>query len=226
MKVIVLASQKGGAGKTTLTAHLAIAAENDGARSVLIDTDPQASLAAWWKERKAETPAFVTTTLKELPEKLDALKKAGIDFVFIDTPPAIAVTISAVLNIADFVLIPTRPSPHDLRAIEQTLELTKKAGCNFGFVLTQAKANSRLTIQAATFLSAHGIIAPAIIHDRVDFAGSMIDGRSVIEIDPKGRSAAEIGELWQFTKARITESPKNRLTYKPNNHKPERLKNG
>lgn len=212
MKVIVLASQKGGAGKTTLTAHLAIAAEKDGVKSVLIDTDPQASLAAWWKERKAETPAFVTTTLKELPEKLDALKKAGIDFVFIDTPPAIATTISAVLNVADFVLIPTRPSPHDLRAIEQTLELTKKSGCNFGFVLTQAKANSRLTVQAATFLSAHGIIAPAIIHDRVDFAGSMIDGRSVLEIDPKGRSAAEIMELWKFIKTRITEKQKTRKT--------------
>ena len=59
-------------------------------------------------------------------------------------------------------------------------------------------------------LSEYGAVAPAIIHDRVDYAASMIDGRTVLEVDPKGRSAAEVIELWQFIKARINDSTKSR----------------
>jgi len=78
MKIIVLASQKGGVGKTTLAAHIAVAAEQSGdGPCVLIDTDPQASLAAWWNGREAQTPAFAPVTLKELSDKLEALGKAG-----------------------------------------------------------------------------------------------------------------------------------------------------
>ena len=74
MQVIVLASQKGGAGKTTLAAHLAVAAEAAGdGPAVLIDTDPQGSLSAWWNVRDAETPALAPTTIAELPAKLAAL---------------------------------------------------------------------------------------------------------------------------------------------------------
>lgn len=215
MKIIVLASQKGGAGKTTITAHLAVAAEKAGdSPCVLIDTDPQASLAAWWNGREAESPAFATATLKELPAKLKALENAGYAFAFIDTPPAITESIRAVVELADFVLIPTRPSPHDLRAIGRTVELVIEAACPFGFVVTQAKANSKLTVQAMAVLSAHGIVAPAIIHDRVDFAGSMIDGRTVLEVDPRGKSSAEVAELWTFVKERIAEKNKARKNEK------------
>ena len=76
--------------------------------------------------------------------------------------------------------------------------------------MTQAKPNARLTVQAMAALSEHGVVAPAIIHDRVDFAASMIDGRTVLEVDPRGRSAGEIGELWRFVKTRINESTKAR----------------
>jgi len=211
MKTIVLASQKGGAGKTTLAAHLAVAAERVGdGPCVLIDTDPQASLAAWWNGRKAETPAFAPSTLKELPAKLEALAKAGYAFAFIDTPPAITESIRAVVALADFVLIPTRPSPHDLRAVGSTVELATTARRPFGFAVTQAKPNSRLTVQAVAALSAHGVVSPAIVHDRVDFASSMIDGRTVLELDPRGRSAAEVVELWNFVKERMTEKTKVR----------------
>ncbi len=86
LKTIVLASQKGGAGKTTLAAHLAVAAEKAGdGPCVLIDTDPQASLAMWWNSHENETPAFAPATLKELADKLQALAEAGYTFAFIDT---------------------------------------------------------------------------------------------------------------------------------------------
>lgn len=207
MNVIVLANQKGGVGKTTLAAHLAIAAEAAHAGpAVLIDTDPQGSLSAWWNAREAETPALAPTTIAELPEKLRALAAAGYATAIIDTPPAITGAISAVLASADLVLIPTRPSPHDLRAVGSTVELVQDAGKPFVFVLTQAKPNTRLTVQGVTSLSAHGAVAPAIVHDRVDYAGSMIDGRTVQETDAKGKSAIEMAELWEFVQRRIAKS--------------------
>lgn len=211
MKTIVLASQKGGAGKTTLAAHLAVMAEKAGdGPCVLIDTDPQASLAAWWNGREEETPAFAPTTLKELPAKLEALALAKFKFAIIDTPPAITESIRAVVSLADFVLIPTRPSPHDLRAVGSTVELATGSQRPFAFALTQAKANSKITVQAMGALSEHGVVASAIIHDRVDFASSMVDGRTVLEIDPRGRSASEVAELWKFCKKRINDNKKAR----------------
>ncbi len=211
MKTIVLASQKGGAGKTTLAAHLAVAAEKAGdGPCVLIDTDPQASLAMWWNSRENETPAFAPATLKELADKLQALAGAGYAFAFIDTPPAITEAIQAVVKLADFVLIPTRPSPHDLRAVGRTVELAVDADRPFAFTVSQAKPNARLTVQAMAALSEHGVVAPAILHDRVNYAASMIDGRTVLEIDPRGRSAGEIVDLWTFVKARMHDNKKSR----------------
>lgn len=211
MKVIVLASQKGGAGKTTLAAHLAVAAEAAGdGPVVLIDTDPQGSLSAWWNARKAETPVLAPTTIAELPEKLLLLSAAGYQVAVIDTPPAITDAIRAVVMTADVVIIPTRPSPHDLRAVGSTVSLVQAAGKPFAFAVTQAKPNTRLTVQAMAALSEHGTVAPAIVHDRVDYAGSMIDGRTVQEIDGKGRSAEEMSGLWAFVKAQITKSTKTR----------------
>ena len=211
MHVIVLASQKGGAGKTTLAAHIAVAAEVAGdGPVVLIDADPQGSLSAWWNAREAQVPALAPTTIAELPAKLAALAEAGYALAIVDTPPAITEAISAVVRSADFVLIPTRPSPHDLRAVGRTVELVQGAGKPFVFAVTQAKPNARLTVQAVAALSEHGVVAPAIVHDRVDYAGSMIDGRTVQETDQKGRSAAEMAELWKFVKAQMAKSTKAR----------------
>ena len=80
MKVLIVASQKGGAGKTTLAAHLAVAAEEVLPKKVVIlDGDPQGSLSAWWNSREFEYPALASSTLDELPEKIDQLKEAGFD---------------------------------------------------------------------------------------------------------------------------------------------------
>jgi chromosome partitioning protein len=211
MQTIVLASQKGGAGKTTLAAHLAVAAEEAGIRPVvLIDTDPQGSLAAWWNARQAESPALAPCPIAELRTRLAALDKAGYSLAVIDTPPAITDAIRSVVALADLVMIPARPSPHDLRAIGSTVSLVSGAGRPFVFALMQAKANARLTVQAVAALSEHGTVSGAIIHDRVDFASSMIDGRTVMEVDPKGRSAAEIRDLWAFVQHRLANSTKAR----------------
>ncbi len=204
MKTIVIASQKGGAGKTTIAAHLAVAADQWGAGpAVLIDTDPQGSLSAWWNSREADTPALASANLRDLAEKLDSLAQAGFKLAVIDTPPAITAAIRDVVKLADLVLIPTRPSPHDLRAVGSTVDLAQESDRPFAFVVTQAKPTARLTVQAIAALSEHGIIAPAIVHDRVDYAASMVDGRTVIEVDGKSRSADEIRQLLSFVLERL-----------------------
>ena len=211
MKTVDLASKNGGAGKTTIAAHLAVAIEAAGdGPAVLIDTDPQGSLSAWWNSRAAETPTLAPSTIAELPARIAALGAAGFAYAVIDTPPAITDSIRAVLATADLVLIPARPSPHDLRAVGSTVDLAHDAAKPFVFAVTQAKANAKLTTQAVAALSQHGAVAGAIVHDRVDYASSMIDGRTVIETDPKGRSAAEMGDLWKFVKARMHDSTKGR----------------
>ena len=211
MKVIVLASQKGGVGKTTLTGNLGVAAQlADDAPVVLIDTDPQGSLSDWWNVRKAEAPALAPATLAELPTKLRDLEAAGFAYAIVDTPPAITDAIRAVVTLADLVVIPVKPSPHDLRAVGRTVEIAQEQGKDFCFVLTQAKGNTLLSIQAIAALSEHGVVAPAVMHDRVDYAASMTDGRTVQETDPKGRSASEMTHLWKFVKSRMHESTKTR----------------
>ncbi len=211
MQVIVFASQKGGVGKTTLTANLGVAAEISGdGPAVLIDTDPQGSLAAWWNARQAQTPALAPTTLNDLPEKLQALGEAGYRYALVDTPPAITDAIRAVVRRADFVVIPVKASPHDLRAVGRTVEIVQQEGKPFAFVVTQAKSNALLTIQAMAALSEHGVVSPAVVHDRVDYAASMTDGRTVLETDNRGRSASETADLWEFVKGRMNESTKAR----------------
>src|ERR1039458_7894907 len=197
MKTVVITSQKGGSGKTTLASHLAVAAEHaNNGPAVLIDTDPQQTLATWWNIREAESPKLAPVNLRDLPEKLQALAQSGFAYCFIDTPPALTEQNQQVLRLADMVLIPTRPSPNDLWSLGATLDPVKKAGTPFAFVLTQAKANARITIQTMGALSQHGQVFQSVIHDRVDYATSMTDGRTALEINPSSPAAAEIGELW------------------------------
>lgn len=210
MKTIVLASQKGGAGKTTLCGHLGVQASLLGSKVALIDTDPQGSLAEWWNSRKAESPSFVTSTLNDLASNIEALRAAGFDYVFIDTPPAVTETIKAVVNLADLVVIPTRPSPHDLRAVGKTVDIINDCDKRMIFVLNGAANRARITTDAAIALSQHGALSPTVIYQRTDFASSMIDGRSVMEVDPSGKSAKEVVELWSYVNTHLSKSVKGR----------------
>jgi chromosome partitioning protein len=204
MRVLAMASQKGGSGKTTLSGHLAVQAQLAGAGPVvLIDIDPQGSLADWWNERSAEYPAFAQTTVARLAADLEVLRSQGFKLAVIDTPPAITMAIQSVIQVAELIVIPTRPSPHDLRAVGATVDLCERAGKPLIFVVNAATPKARITSECAVALSQHGTVAPVTIHQRTDFAASMIDGRTVMEIDPKGRSAQEVGALWGYMSDRL-----------------------
>ena len=204
MLILALASQKGGSGKTTLSGHLAVQMERAGAGPVaLIDIDPQGSLADWWNEREAAEPAFATTTVARLATDLETLRQQGFKMAVIDTPPAITVAIQSVISVADLVIVPTRPSPHDLRAVGATVELCDRVGKPLIFVVNAGTPKARITSEAAIALSQHGTVAPITVHQRTEFAASMIDGRTVMEVNPAGRSAAEIEQLWSYIADRL-----------------------
>jgi chromosome partitioning protein len=204
MRTLVLASQKGGVGKTTIAGHLGVMAEQQNAGPVaLIDTDPQGSLSSWWNEREAAAPLFASVDIGNLKKHLKELAKAGVELAIIDTPPAVTKTIREVIAVADLVLIPTRPSPHDLRAVSSTVELVEQCSKRMIFIINGAAARARITGEAAVALSQHGTVAPVTLYQRTDFAASMIDGRTVQEIDAGSRSSNEIGELWNYVYTQI-----------------------
>jgi len=204
MRVLAFASQKGGSGKTTLTGHLAVQAERAGhGPVVLIDIDPQGSLSDWWNERVAGEPAFAQTTVSRLPADLEILRQQGFKLAMIDTPPAITMAIQSVIQVAELIVVPTRPSPHDLRAVGATVDMCARAGKPLIFVVNAATPKARITAEATLALSQHGTVAPIIVHQRTDFAVSMIDGRTVMELDGKSRSAGEIEMLWTYVCDRL-----------------------
>lgn len=204
MQVVTLASRKGGSGKTTLAGHLAVEAERCGDGPVaLVDLDPQGSLADWWNLRAAVTPRFVQTSVMRLGQDLAALQEAGMKLLVIDTPPALNDAIRDVVGLSDLVVIPTRPSPHDLRSIGATVELVEHLAKPLVFVINSATQNARITVETVSLLSQHGPLAPAIVHHRVDFASSMIDGRTVMELPGAARGAGEIAKLWGYLSQRL-----------------------
>jgi len=204
MKVIVIAARKGGSGKTTLAGHLSVQAERAGVgAAALIDIDPQGGLAAWWNNRAAPTPVFAQTTVPGLAEDIQRLRGSGIAVLVIDTPPGLTQTIAEVVGLADLVVIPTRPSPHDLRSIGATAELVEHLGKPLVFVLNAATPGARINGEALSVLSQHGMLAPVVLHQRIDFATSMIDGRTVMELPNSSRSCEEVEKLWAYLGARL-----------------------
>ena len=143
------------------------------------------------------------THFTNLAEDLSALGEQGVKIVFIDTPPAVTDTIREVVGYADLVVIPTRPSPHDLRAVGATIDIIEDQEKQLIFTVNAATARARITGEAAVALSQHGTVAPVTVHQRIDFATSMINGKTVMEMNPESKSAAEISGLWDYIATRL-----------------------
>lgn len=199
MKTILVAAQKGGAGKTTITRNLAIAAVSDGLRVLCLDLDPQGSLRAWWEGREAEAPAMLGSdpSPKDLSATLTAAAKQ-FDLCLIDTPPAAPNWLAEAIGSADLVIIPVRPSPDDLRAVGATVAAVNMAKVPFAFALSQTP-RARITDEAARVLAQHGRVAPVNIAQRVIYAETGASGIGVTE-STDARAASEIKELWTYVK--------------------------
>lgn len=208
MRVISFACQKGAAGKTTLVGHIGVQAEIAGAGPVvLLDTDQQGALAEWWNSRQPEQPAFAHTAIDQLAQTIDQLREMGFGLCVIDSASTISPAVEQVIAISDLVVIPCRPSPHDLRAAAKTIDLVDNLGKPKVFVLNGATEGDRLTDEARTVLSAAGQVAPAAIYNHPDYADSMFDGLTVMEAMPDGQCAREVEALWSFLSGLLDQAP-------------------
>jgi chromosome partitioning protein len=201
MKTLVIANQKGGSGKSTLTVHLAAAAEAAAHGPVVIsDTDPQGTAADWFNQRKKagiDTPRYSPLTLSDLRQKTEALSAAGAAYLFIDTAPSINAVNAELFALADMILVPLNPTPADLRALVKGLPLIKQSGKPFHFILARVRPNLRNNDGTALALEALGLVLPTRMHERVIYAETFAHGKTALETDPKGVAAQEIAALWR-----------------------------
>jgi chromosome partitioning protein len=199
MKTIAIISQKGGAGKTTVAIHLAVAAEKRGMNTAIFDLDPQASAASWSDKRDLPYPAVVSAQAARLPSLLEQAAAQSADLVIIDSAPNADAASLAAARAADLILIPCRPSAFDLNAIGTTLNLAAVAG-KLAFVLLNAvPPQGKVGEEARSALESGGVsVADPMLHQLVAYSHAVNDGRSAQEFDPKSKAAAEIDALFAW----------------------------
>lgn len=201
-KIITIAQQKGGAGKTTIAAHLATAFSQRGKRTAIIDIDPQASLSTWHRFREEKFGEDYTglTCLASNGFKLQseiAALQDDVDVIIIDSPPHIEADARSAIRCADLIILPVQPSPTDLWATRASLEIAAQEKIPAKILLNRVTANSRLAKAVVSDLkkSISQSMLKAQIGNRVSFAASMVDGRTVMEAFPNTTAADEIKQL-------------------------------
>jgi len=202
MEIWTLATQKGGAGKTTLAANLAVAASAAGENVLLIDLDPQASASKWWERREVEAPALVKLKPEELAEGLAMARAQSYSLVLIDTAGKESIEHNEAIIAASFCLIPCQPSVLDIEAVSPTVEQVKRIGKNFAFVLTRCPSSGNDQQSTREGLSGHGLVAKASMGERKDFKHSFGVGEGVTEYAPKGKAALEVTALFDWVKSK------------------------
>lgn len=199
-KIITIAQQKGGAGKTTLAAHLALAWAA-ASRVAIIDIDPQASLATWFRLRRerlgALAPGIEVAALGGWRVAGEVERQArSHDIVVIDSAPHAETEARIAVRLASLVLVPVQPSPMDVWATRPTLELARQERVPALLVLNRVPARANLTEAMASELDALGVpVATAQIGNRVALASALAEGKGIIEAAPSSRAAEEVAAL-------------------------------
>ncbi|MGJ8584485.1 MAG: ParA family partition ATPase [Marinosulfonomonas sp.] len=199
--VITVAQQKGGSGKTTVTANLAVAFAEMGHSVALIDTDPQGSLGRWFMTRRQILDApgmeFSTSSAWGVDYEADKLAEAH-DIVLVDTPPKADSDLRPALRKAALVLVPVATSHVDLWATESVLDLARRAGTPAMLVLNRTRAGTRLGAEIAEKAGEiDAALATATLANRIGYAETLGQGLGVIEAGAKTPAALEIRALAQ-----------------------------
>lgn len=197
-KIITIAQQKGGAGKTTMAAHLAVAWAQSGRRRVaLVDIDPQGSLSQWYKMREARMGEDDTgLTLSAISgwrvrNEIDRLKHSH-DLIVIDSPPHTDAEARTAIRAADLVVIPLQPSPMDVWATSATIQMCKQEQVPVKMVLNRVHPQAKLTEAISGDMI--GLTANRF-GNRVIFAGALMHGLGVTEAQPNSIAAEEVRGL-------------------------------
>lgn len=214
MNVVAFTSRKGGSGKSTLAAHLSVHADSPDVPALLIDTDPQGSLAFWHELRQAETPVLVQCEARELGDVIDAARRDGVEWVFIDTPPHNTQDIAAAMRVADLAVIPLRPAVFDIAAVAKTLEMSQALRKPVLPVINSAPPK-RGTYEASVVGEARQALGgldvtpwSGQITQRAGFAHALASGQAVHEFEPASSAAKEVQELWQAVRRAVEKDEK------------------
>jgi chromosome partitioning protein len=207
---VCFATQKGGAGKTTLAASLAVAAAQSGEKVIALDLDPQGSLAAWGDRREGEGPSFENLTVDKLPtdrigqltEILNALRRKGFTVAVLDTAGVDNTATHLAMQAADLCLMPARPSRLDIEATGLTFRAVVRTNRPVAFVLNQCPPmpRSSRSLEAAAGLKMLGVLADPMMTTRADYQDAIAAGLGVTEYAPEGKAAQEAAALWGWVK--------------------------
>jgi chromosome partitioning protein len=201
MKTLAIVSRKGGAGKTTIALHLAVAAEELGFSVAVFDLDPQASAALWGDRRGQGGPAVVPAQAPRLTALLAQAKAQEADLVILDTAPHADAIASDAAAHADAILIPCRPSTLDLDAIGASVRLASQAG-KPAYVVANAVPSQGAGVK----------VSPVELHQLKAFASFIQEGRTAQEAEPKGKAAREIRELTLWVCEKVIKLPMKKVT--------------
>lgn len=183
-KVITVAQQKGGSGKTTIAANLAVAFAKQGKSVALLDTDPQGSLGRWFMQRREMGDPgmeFSTASAWGVSYECDKLRKA-VDYVLVDTPPKIDADLKPALRESDLVIIPVGASQVDVWATESVIDLASREATKTLVVLNRAKSGTRVAAEVDASLKDLGVSrAASVLGHRVAFAETLGQGKGVLE---------------------------------------------
>ncbi len=200
-RIITVAQQKGGAGKTTLAAHLAVAFTAQKKSVAMVDIDPQLSLTKWYRLREARFgdagAGLLVSAIKGWRVQNEVRRLAPEhDVVIVDSAPhAETETIFAVRN-ANLVIVPVQPSPMDVWATHPTVALAVRNKVPVLVVLNRVPPRANLTEEMVRELkSIHAGIAKTTIGNRIAFASALAEGRAVSEMQPRSRATQEIKAL-------------------------------
>jgi chromosome partitioning protein len=211
MQTIAVISQKGGAGKTTLAVHLAVASAAAGTTTAIIDLDPQASSANWGDRRTAPLPVVVSAHATRLPQEMNNAREAGVEVLILDTAPHSDAVALAAARAADLVIVPCKPNILDIEAVGNTIELMKATGTPLFVVLNGVAPSGTEADEAEAAIKESFTVAvcPARLTTRVAFARSLVTGQTAAEYIQPGRlvpdekAAREIEHLHKFVCAHL-----------------------
>lgn len=200
MRVIAVLNQKGGAGKTTIATHLARAIQLAGSDVLLVDSDPQGSARDWAAVRENHPVPVVGIDRPTIDRDLKSIARK--DYVVIDGAPQAADLAVSAIKAADFILIPVQPSPYDIWATSDLVDLVKQrieltdGKVQAAFVVSRAIKNTRIGDEVIGALEGYGLpILKTRIIQRVSYPSTAASGTTVLDTEPNGDAANEVRAL-------------------------------